>query len=143
VVGDDFATVGGDHYDVVFDYATMGGGCFNMVVDMRHRGRRQPRRGGRQLHRHGRLLGQLQCRLTCRPSAAAVVFDNCATSATINGWQASRVYGHASTAAAATTTTPITPTPPSTAAGTTRHTTKTRPWAATAKTALAPSRAAP
>ena len=63
VVDDDFATVGGDHYNVVFDYATMGDGCFNMVVDMRHRGRRLPRRGGRQLHHHGRLHGQLQCRL--------------------------------------------------------------------------------
>ena len=77
VVDDDFATVGGDHYNVVFDYATMGDGCFNMVVDMRHRGRRLPRRTTPPRP----AAWTTTVPASCRPSAAAVVFDNYATTA--------------------------------------------------------------
>ena len=77
MVDDDFATVGGDHYNVVFDYATMGDGCFNMVVDMRHRGRRLPRRTTPPRP----AAWTTTVPATCRPSAAAVVFDNYATTA--------------------------------------------------------------
>ena len=77
VVDDDFASVGGDHYNVVFDYATMataastwwstcatvGGGCHVVAGDNYTTTAGCLDNFSAQLRHHGRRLGRLQCRL--------------------------------------------------------------------------------